>query len=126
MTKVWQRHIEEIPTQKTAFRGKDMWQDFWRRPLAATPEQLDDSPVHGRDIFGNKTQGEPFHLAVLAVAMVIETRLPRQAFVFGDFDRQQCERRNSSLRYTLGYDHAHRRPGSVTPTLGNGHSSDPY
>ena len=35
MTQVWQRHIEEIPTQKTAFRGKDMWQDFWRRPLAA-------------------------------------------------------------------------------------------
>ena len=33
MTKVWQRHIEEVPTQKTAFRGKDMWQDFWRRPL---------------------------------------------------------------------------------------------
>ena len=37
MTKVWQRHIEEIPTQKTAFRGKDMWQDFWRRPLDLCP-----------------------------------------------------------------------------------------
>ena len=37
MTKVWQRHIEEVPTQKTAFRGKDLWQDFWRRPLGLCP-----------------------------------------------------------------------------------------
>ncbi|TVR43903.1 MAG: hypothetical protein EA402_08465 [Planctomycetota bacterium] len=33
MTTAWQRHIEEIPTQKTALYGKDRLQDFWLRPL---------------------------------------------------------------------------------------------
>ena len=58
MTKVWQRHIEEVPTQKTAFRGKDMWQDFWRRPLGKAKDQsslgeLGGLERSGREIFRN-------------------------------------------------------------------------
>jgi hypothetical protein len=37
-----------------------------------------DEP-RGRAIFGDKTQGEPYHTAILAAAMVVETRFPGAA-----------------------------------------------
>lgn len=41
--------------------------------------------------FGNKTQGLPYHYAVLAAGMVFEERFPRRAFVSGDIDRDDAE-----------------------------------
>ena len=40
----------------------------------------------GGDLFGNKTQGYPYHLALLAVAALFEYRFPGRCFVFGDID----------------------------------------
>jgi hypothetical protein len=42
-------------------------------------------------VFGDKTQGYPYHLAVLAAAMVVEERFPRRAMVWGDIDRAEAE-----------------------------------
>lgn len=42
-------------------------------------------------VFGEKTQGHPFHFAVLAAAMVVEERFPGRAMVGGDIDRGQAE-----------------------------------
>lgn len=41
--------------------------------------------------FGNKTQGLPYHLAVLAAGMVFEERFSRHVFVSGDIDRDDAE-----------------------------------
>ncbi|MGC4065700.1 MAG: hypothetical protein QM784_13840 [Polyangiaceae bacterium] len=42
-------------------------------------------------VFGDKTQGYPYHFAVLAAAMLIEERFPRHAMVWGDIDAGQAE-----------------------------------
>lgn len=43
-------------------------------------------------IWGNKTQGEPYHIYLLAIACLIESRLGNKAFVYGDITRAQCEK----------------------------------
>ena len=40
-------------------------------------------------IFGNKTQGEPYHLGILAIACLLESRLKGKVFTEGDITRGQ-------------------------------------
>jgi hypothetical protein len=42
--------------------------------------------------WGAKTQGEPYHMYLLAVACLIEARLGTKAFVYGDITRGQCKK----------------------------------
>jgi len=42
-------------------------------------------------VLGDATQGHPYHLAVLAAAMLIEERFPQHAMVSGDIDRGQAK-----------------------------------
>ncbi|MBL8229330.1 MAG: hypothetical protein JNL98_12660 [Bryobacterales bacterium] len=51
----------------------------------------DYGSVNGHEVFGDKTQGFPYHLAILAVAVLVESRLPGCAVVSGDIDRRQAE-----------------------------------
>ena len=44
------------------------------------------------DIWGPKTQGELYHMYLLAIACLIEARLGTKAFVYGDVTRGQCKR----------------------------------
>ncbi|MBR1597580.1 MAG: hypothetical protein IJ661_01555 [Lachnospiraceae bacterium] len=44
------------------------------------------------DIWGAKTQGEPYHMYLLAIACMIESRLSNKAFIYGDITRGQCIR----------------------------------
>jgi hypothetical protein len=41
--------------------------------------------------FGNKTQGHPFHYALLAAGMLLEERFPRSVYTSGDIDRDDAE-----------------------------------
>ena len=41
-------------------------------------------------LWGNKTQGEPYHMFLLAVGCLIEDRLGPKAVVYGDITRGQC------------------------------------
>lgn len=43
-------------------------------------------------IWGGKTQGEPYHMYLLAIACLIEDRLGERAFVYGDITRGQCKK----------------------------------
>lgn len=43
-------------------------------------------------LWGDKTQGEPYHMYLLAIACLIEARLGEKAFVYGDITRGQCRR----------------------------------
>ena len=47
---------------------------------------------HTYDIWGGKTQGEPYHIYLLAIACLIEARLGEKAFVYGDITRGQCRK----------------------------------
>lgn len=42
-------------------------------------------------LWGGKTQGEPYHIYILAIACLIEARLGEKAFVYGDITRGQCK-----------------------------------
>jgi hypothetical protein len=57
-------------------------------------------------VFGEKTQGLPYHVPVLAAAMVVETRFPRHAMVTGEVDLAEAERARSwaesVLRHSVG------------------------
>ncbi len=43
-------------------------------------------------IWGGKTQGEPYHMYLLAIACLIEDRLGERALVYGDITRGQCKK----------------------------------
>lgn len=53
-------------------------------------------------LLSGKTQGHPYHYALLAAAMVIEDRLPRAAVVSGDIDRAQAEAARNMAQPILG------------------------
>lgn len=42
------------------------------------------------DAWGMKTQGEPYHIYLLAIACMIESRLGNKAFIYGDITKGQC------------------------------------
>ncbi|MDQ0246507.1 hypothetical protein J2S09_004111 [Bacillus fengqiuensis] len=42
------------------------------------------------DVFDSKTQGYDYHLYILAIAMLIESRFPKNSMVGGDLDYKQC------------------------------------
>lgn len=44
------------------------------------------------ELWGNKTQGENYHIYLLAIACMIEDRLDGKAAVYGDITRGQCVR----------------------------------
>jgi hypothetical protein len=67
---------------------------------AAAPEK-DDTSGSAR-VFGDKTQGYPFHFAVLAAAMLVEERFPRAAMVWGNIDRGQAEEARRMAAPILG------------------------
>ncbi len=43
-------------------------------------------------LWGNKTQGEPYHIYLLAIACLIESRLKGKVLVNGDITRGQCKK----------------------------------
>lgn len=65
--------------------------------LGVLPVYLDykwDDPKceHVYSLWDSKTQGEPYHMYILAVACLIEDRLGEKAFVYGDITRGQCQK----------------------------------
>lgn len=65
--------------------------------LGALPSYLncDDDDERMQDIYyiwGSKTQGESYHIYLLAVACLIQDRLGSKAFIYGDITRGQCKK----------------------------------
>lgn len=61
---------------------------------------LDDAP--GLVRLAVRTQGFPYHVAVLAIAMLAESRLPGRALVSGDIDPMVCREAADLLAKQLG------------------------
>ncbi|MDO4537958.1 MAG: hypothetical protein Q4B54_07335 [Coriobacteriales bacterium] len=55
-------------------------------------EWNDDRFSHNYSPWDAKTQGEPYHMYLLAIACLIESRLGRKAYVYGDITKGQCDR----------------------------------
>lgn len=51
-----------------------------------------EAPKYNRvhEVWGAKTQGEPYHMYLLAIACLVENRLKEKAFVYGDITKGQC------------------------------------
>ncbi len=69
----------------------------WDAMMEALPAYLDlnwedDMFGHTYSLWDSKTQGEPYHMYILAVACLIEDRLGNQAFTYGDITRGQCQK----------------------------------
>ncbi|MBQ3164903.1 MAG: hypothetical protein IJC02_10300 [Lachnospiraceae bacterium] len=43
-------------------------------------------------LWDGKTQGEPYHMYLLAIACMVEDRLGNKAYVYGDITRGQCQK----------------------------------
>ncbi|MFZ2959240.1 MAG: hypothetical protein WA705_20325, partial [Candidatus Ozemobacteraceae bacterium] len=54
-------------------------------------ENLDCNSGNGKVIFDSKTQEYPYHYAMLAVGMLVESRFPGRAFVTGDITLEQAQ-----------------------------------
>jgi len=54
-------------------------------------EQLKSFTVDKVSVFDSKTQGEPFHIPMLAIACLIESRFPKHAIVSGDISIVQMK-----------------------------------
>lgn len=52
----------------------------------------EDDRHGGREVFYSKTQGKPFHIPLLAIAALIESRFPTCACVYGDISREQAQK----------------------------------
>lgn len=62
----------------------------------------DPEEGYGTRVFGEKTQREPFHIPVLAAAMVAETALAPAAVVSGDIDELEAREARRCVRELLG------------------------
>ncbi len=49
------------------------------------------SSSNGIKLWGRKTQGYPFHLAILAVGIMLENKFPDNCYIYGDIDENQVE-----------------------------------
>jgi hypothetical protein len=68
------------------------------------PDETDTEKCGLWNLFHAKTQGRPYHQAMLAVAMLIEDRFPLYAAVSGTIDRSQAEAARDLIRETLDQD----------------------
>lgn len=88
---------EEYSLYRELVQDNEVEIDAGDAMLGALPAYLGydwDEPIcsHSYDIWGAKTQGEPYHMYLLAIACLIEDRLGEKAFVYGDITRGQCKK----------------------------------
>ena len=57
---------------------------------------------HSVCIWGNKTQGEPYHMGLLAIACMVEKELGKQVLIDGDITYGQCVRAAEMATDALG------------------------
>ena len=86
---LYRHHTRQFPNGRFIRRfavanGHDV---LWAEP----GDGLDDFYGNGSMLWGSKTQRCPYHLALLAVGMLVESRSTRAAHVIGDIDRHQAE-----------------------------------
>ena len=84
-----------IPRDLTGGRKADP--EAWDAMMEAVPAYMDydwgeEMLGHTYSLWDAKTQGEPYHMYLLAVACLIEDRLGEKAFIYGDITKGQCQK----------------------------------
>jgi hypothetical protein len=90
----------ELPVALGVDDPRDPPSDLVLRALATQEPPYDSQGL--RWLLSNKTQAKPFHLLVLAIAMLIEHRLPHAALAGGDFTPDEAREARSRLEAILG------------------------
>ncbi|MEM9455513.1 MAG: hypothetical protein AAGF11_15135 [Myxococcota bacterium] len=90
----------ELPRELGVDTPRDPPSELLLRVLASEQPPYDLGGL--KPLLNNKTQGQPFHGLVLAVAMLLEHRFPHAVFVDGDFCAGEARQAQSQLRTILG------------------------
>ena len=61
-------------------------------------EDHENDPIR---LWGDKTQGEPYHISLLAIACLLQHRLRNKVFVYGDINKGQCKQAVSIINKYL-------------------------
>ncbi|MBI5591204.1 MAG: hypothetical protein HY881_12050 [Deltaproteobacteria bacterium] len=78
-------HAESFQLYRRMENNYFIQREFYdRNVLWADQEYLGYIDGNGVDVFGDKTQGRPYHLAVLAVGILFESRFPESIYLIGD------------------------------------------
>jgi hypothetical protein len=98
------RHLDYYRKRIEYFRGKprETTGDILRPPVRGDGKEPEWYDVGGYEVFNSKTQGYPYHYAVLAVGMLLESSFPRHALVRGDITRRQAEQTAEWATAVLG------------------------
>jgi hypothetical protein len=83
---VYRHHKRQFPDDRFYGDPEDSYDVLWAEP----DDEYDDFYGNGRLLWDSKTQGFPYHFALLAVGMLVESRCPRAAYVIGDIDRREA------------------------------------
>jgi hypothetical protein len=75
--------------QFTITRKKPRWHS--KREAFRGDIVLADREEHWLTVFHEKTQGYPYHIAVVALGALYESRFPKAAVVAGDIDLEDCK-----------------------------------
>ncbi len=85
---LYRYHDRQFPTDDFfAPVGPNSEDVLWAKPT----DEPHDIYGNGRMVWNSKTQGRPYHYAMLAVGMLVESRCPGCAYVTGDIDLSQAE-----------------------------------
>ena len=90
------RNLNENEIEKNEVEENEI-EEVWDALWGVFPACLDydrHDPRFSRTypLWGGKTQGEPFHMYLLAVAAYVEARLGTKAFTYGDITQAQFEK----------------------------------
>jgi hypothetical protein len=84
-TFVLNRHLAAYKEEYSAHHG------CFNASVFKTNEPEYPSSSNGVELWDSKTQGYPFHLAVLAVGIMMENRFPANCYMYGDIELKQVE-----------------------------------
>ena len=84
-TFVLKRHLAAYKEQYRTHHG------CFKSAVFKTDELEYPSSSNGVELWDSKTQGYPFHLAILAVGIMLENRFPDNCYIHGDIEETQVE-----------------------------------
>lgn len=98
------RHLKHYRQKRLGAKGRqsESAPDILRPKTTKDGAESEWYDFGGSTVFDSKTQGYPYHYAVLAVGMLLESSFPRHALVRGDFTRRQCEQTAEWISSILG------------------------
>ena len=100
-TFVLYRHLETYKEKYSSHHG------CFEESVFKTDDATYPSSSNGIELWDSKTQGYPFHLAILAVGIVLENQFPDNCYIHGDIEEKQVEVMLEWLKTVYGKSFSH-------------------